>query len=154
VIFLDEYPVDTRVRFEIEGTVTSENINVTGRNNEAMPEWRVRADDGCIHYIYMHPANTTVIELAEPASWPPQVGDVWEAGGVEYYVRMVTYNNTVIVAPFEFGSNAGRSYYEAGANEFEQFKALKPKLVRRREPKPSLSDTIYTTLRSYGGRFA
>ena len=60
---------------------------------------------------------------ADPDSWPPRVGDIWEAKGVEYFARkhMFRDDRTVLIP-----ADASYVYEDTG------LKALNPKLIRRR----------------------
>lgn len=65
----------------------------------------------------------------EPENWPPQVGDIWEAAGNEYYVREhgLAEDEAVVCA---FGADVDPDLYFG--DDLDDFKVLKPKLVRRR----------------------
>lgn len=68
------------------------------------------------------------LELCEPHSWPPQLGDIWEADGQEYYVRRHYGNKDEIV----IGSVETPIYFRSYTNGLAMFMDLKPVLVRRR----------------------
>lgn len=69
------------------------------------------------------------LQLAEPYSWPPQVGDIWvTADEAEFYV--VSHGLRVWARPMR--AEEGLTYDVGDSKELERFKALEPVLVRRR----------------------
>ena len=76
------------------------------------------------------------VTLAEPANWPPQVGDVWEADGLDWYVRQYRGKlATFTIEPFDQANRPNEHYDDAeivGRYNVEEFKGLNPTLVRRR----------------------
>ena len=86
------------------------------------------ADDGEFsynHYVYLESPGVEVTR-ADPANWPPQVGDIWEAEGQEYYVR-VSKRDALRLFIGSFGGELDYLEYEV-----HKFKELNPKLIRRR----------------------
>jgi len=82
--------------------------------------------------LWVHPDDPDVgafsvpvkaVTLADPKDWPPQVGDIWEGRGMEWFARKGELSDNMILAP------------ERGDDDWTQqeFKALNPILVRRRE---------------------
>lgn len=66
------------------------------------------------------------LELAEPSSWPPQVGDIWEAGDHEYCVRLHHgWADEIVIEGIDVNL-----FYRAF--RLADFMALNPVLVRRR----------------------
>jgi len=77
------------------------------------------------HYVYLD-SPAVEVTRADPANWPPQVGDIWEAEGQEYYVRSSRrYHDGVFI-----GSYAAENDYMN--YQLDKFKELNPKLIRRR----------------------
>ena len=74
------------------------------------------------------------MEVLEPAGWPPQLGDVWEAEGEEYYVRKYTMSTPTPMPVVVQSFDKGPAYSDAYGNprNLPEFKALNPHLVRRR----------------------
>src|SRR5262249_9488841 len=85
--------------------------------------------NGYTHYIYPRSsADTTKITVQ---NWPPQVGDIWEARGQEYYIREYTLGGGgVVIEPFTVPHCADSAGWEDA--RLDDFKALNPVLVRRR----------------------
>ena len=73
-------------------------------------------------YLQVRPLEDIKVTLADPKDWPPQMGDIWEANGREYYVQS-SLSRKVVVRPDDT-MHAQPS--------LESFKALNPVLVRRR----------------------
>lgn len=108
-------------RITLEGHVSSTN---TRRLTE------VKSDTGSLHFIETGAEDVTW-ELVEDhvPNWPPQVGDVWEANGVEYYARRHASHDSAVLQPF----NGIGSYYRIHLpSDRVEFKALKPTLKYRR----------------------
>jgi hypothetical protein len=116
-----------RVHIEFDGTLKSDCIIVNdprpgGEGDVAV--YQVNDDnENCIHYIYL---DAGIYRKADPKDWPPETGDVWEAEGHEYFARP----NTVCRGEFSLIGDHGDGFY--GKAEVEKFKALSPRLVRRR----------------------
>src|ERR1019366_10345025 len=94
----------------------------------------------CTNSAYVTSGNTTRwvshkdITPLDPENWPPQVGDIWEAEGTEYYVRENRSRgllDTIVVDRF---AREGRVFSESrlnGTANLNTFKSLSPTLVRR-----------------------
>jgi hypothetical protein len=74
--------------------------------------------------------QVSAITLADPADWPPQVGDIWEADGREYYVRGRAVCTGLIIEPFNTDDPGPKWQYTDEL--LDEYKALNPVLVRRR----------------------
>jgi hypothetical protein len=118
----------TKVHVEFDGQVYG---------NQYPGNWiSVLDDDGIIHKIWPKDAPARPVHtVSEPANWPPEPGDVWEAKGYDY----VTYNSLGETALYPAaGIGNGRcSYVGAGSGYgygkgLPDFKALAPTLVHRR----------------------
>lgn len=110
-----------RVRVSFEGKVKNPDMRVGSVGIGCLTE--ILCDDGWTHLV-CH--NGDAIEPLEPASWPPQLGDIWETGGKEYYVRRHSMRDDNVICSFDGES----SFYQS---DLDAFKALSPRLVRRRE---------------------
>jgi hypothetical protein len=64
-------------------------------------------------------------KIRDPKNWPPQVGDLWETEGQDFYVRASTVDGSAIVSAFD----AVDVFYP---EDVDRFKALNPHLLRRR----------------------
>jgi hypothetical protein len=115
-----EYPVGARVRVEFDGEIANYTSLGTKGHNVA-----VRRDNGFVHSV--RPED--VAGILEPSNWPPQVGDIWNADGKEFYVRADTIVPDSLVAASFDGLAA---YWLDTAEDVDDFKALNPTLVRRR----------------------
>ena len=110
-----------RVHVEFDGVITS---------RDGIFVYDVRSHDGADMAI-----NSAYITPLDPGNWPPQVGDVWEADGTEYYVRENRSRGllgTIVVDRF---AREGRVFSESrlnGTANLNTFKSLSPTLVRRR----------------------
>lgn len=112
-----KYKKGQRVKVELEGEIR----NPDSYNGCA---WIVAGDGEYSHYVYLDSSTAGVkVTLADPEDWPPQVGDIWEADGKEWFVRKNTDSRVRVV--FVSEDNDMRV-------ELENFKALNPVLVRRR----------------------
>jgi hypothetical protein len=67
------------------------------------------------------------LEYAEPYSWPPQAGDIWEADGGEWAAMKNAAGGVTMVELL---------HYSKSARVVREFMDLNPVLVRRREVKP------------------
>lgn len=109
---MSEYKYGQRVRIEWEGVVerqSSETILV------------VQASEG--HSLFIDPTKDIKITLLDPPGWPPQVGDIWEADGMEWFGReSIIPGKGVVMIPAD-----GLEVLEAG-----HFRPRNPVLVRRR----------------------
>lgn len=151
---MTSFNVGDKVHVEFDAVVTENGTS--GRDRMFTQTLKEVTDKpgyvGTVHYVYLHEDNATVVE-AEPASWPPQIGDVWEANGDEYFVYNAIFGGATVfpfagTSPLEFYSND--SYSD---NSLDDFKALKPKLVRRRSTS-NIGSFVSEALKAYGGRIA
>ena len=115
-----------RVRVVIEG-----EVNTYSKGGGLYEAIYVTTGNGYeCHYVLLgiagSPKGTVSVERLDPAGWPPQVGDIWEADGREYCVQKWPLGAKVRVSSFD----APDTYWYA--IELEGFKALNPVLVRRR----------------------
>jgi hypothetical protein len=104
-----------RVHVEFDGTI-SRQIHEYGIEVQT-------ADDA-----YMA-INVAYITPLEPADWPPQLGDIWEVDGEEYYARenrAQVRRGEIVIDRF---GNPADSFVQG---RFDDFKSLSPTLVRRR----------------------
>ena len=78
--------------------------------------------------------NAKDVTPLDPENWPPQIGDIWEANGREYFARSHRGNDLWLVLDGfetrEFYSDAPG--YSTSHKTLDQFKALNPTLARRR----------------------
>lgn len=108
---MGEFKAGQRVKVEYEGTVVVVHhepklayvIQRGGRN------------------AWMYPEHST-ITLLDPADWPPQVGDIWEANGQEWFACRRHDDGALLIKPDDGG----------GMWDTKTFKSLNPVLVRRR----------------------
>jgi hypothetical protein len=110
-----------RVRVVIEGSVKTYN---EAGGVEAL---YVTTGNGIdTHYVHLgiagSPMGTVSVESLDPANWPPQVGDIWEAEGREWFAQSSLSRGVVLR-----GEDTGYA-----ALELDRFKGLNPVLVRRR----------------------
>jgi hypothetical protein len=118
------FPGD-KVHVEFDAIVTEKANSGAGRTfTHTLREVGEDGKGGCIHYIYLHSRNATVTEPVTPQSWPPKIGDIWEADGHEYFVYKGLTGATIF--PVD-GVEDDLDYFTS----FDKFKKLKPKLVRR-----------------------
>jgi hypothetical protein len=116
-----------RVHIEFDGTVESGCVNV--KDSDGIGAYgmvavhRITSDDGCIHFVYL--GEPGIWEAAEPDDWPPREGDIWKAGGHEYFARQ----HSSCKGQLTMVGDHGTLYY---GNDVPRFKALNPNLVRRR----------------------
>lgn len=84
----------------------------------------LRTDDDMFYYINWRTEPSVTITPLGLADWPPQVGDIWEAGGKEWFARKDEYAPTgrELLMVAEIGTWL----------EVDEVKALNPVLVRRR----------------------
>lgn len=116
---MQEFKKGQRVKVEYEGVVDwfdGEALQLS-RDDSRKVSRLVRVD-----------TFNTKVTLLDPADWPPQVGDIWEAEGKEYYGREC---RTAMEPGVYVGAihAAGRDYMPG---QLDGFKALNPVLVRRR----------------------
>lgn len=119
----NELEPGTRVHVEFDGIVEDSNhVNSTTRV-------RTCEGTGYDHYIYL--GDRDAYAVIEPTDWekygPPQVGDLWANGEVEYFVRRNWARpGQVVITSFD---DDWSYYYQS---DLEHFKALNPRLIRRR----------------------
>jgi hypothetical protein len=88
---------------------------------------------GMYHQIWAYGAENLVTPL-NPEQWPPRVGDIWEAGGVEFYVRSDSDGRDMfVIESFDVNPEVDIDCYAYYGRDLDEFKALNPRLVRRRE---------------------
>lgn len=123
-----EFVKGQRVHVEFDGVVcepdggTDPENWIGVRNNDGMGL-------GYIHHFWRSSEDGEITPLV-PVSWPPRVGDIWEADGNEYFVRphsSLRRDDTVVES---LSRSPQRFYYTSGLDDF---KALNPRLIRRRE---------------------
>jgi hypothetical protein len=119
---MTEYKAGRRVKVEFEGTVTAAGDDYLRVRQEGRPFSATGVTIAVEH---------ATITLADPPDWPPQVGDIWEAEGQEYYVRQsVRKGGRVAVEPFASIAAGGLRFWNTDL--LGEFKAHSPKLLRRR----------------------
>jgi hypothetical protein len=113
---MTEYRKGQRVKVQFEGVII--------KGSEASNYVTVGQLDG--QFGLPHGDRVTVhcemVTRLEPENWPPQVGDVWTANGLEWFARQHLAGGIAAMVP-EDG---------APAWDVSQFKHLGPVLVRRR----------------------
>jgi hypothetical protein len=118
--FLHAFVNGQRVHVEFDGIVSVTTPHIIAVLTDTGAEMTINA-------LYVTPLD--------PENWPPQVGDIWEVEGTEYYVRENRSGagfGTIVVDRF---TRAGRSFGESRLNglaNLDNLKALSPTLVRRR----------------------
>lgn len=112
---MSEYKEGQRIHVEFDGTVTGQSGSIVyvTHDTEKMGgyEFEVHSDS---------------VTLLDPAGWPPQVGDIWEAEGREYYVRKNEYSHLEEKRQIVMVPDAGSWV------DLDDLKGLNPVLVRRR----------------------
>lgn len=86
---------------------------------------------GVVHLLWRTDCGNgpEVFERAEPEFWPPQAGDIWEANGTEYFVRVNRcVRHELVIEAVE--STAG--LWSFWHYDLDKFRALNPVLIRRR----------------------
>jgi hypothetical protein len=129
---MTEFKRDQRVRVTIETKV--ERVYGDGRITFYVPP------AGAGRYLTVDTVDDTLgvtVEVMDPPNWPPQVGDVWEADGLDFYVRQYQgARGRIAIEPFERDSRPAVRYTDSVAaverDSLDSFKALNPVLVRRR----------------------
>ena len=124
---MTEYKRGQRVRVEVEGV-----IDWTLSDGRI----RLRQPSGFADYVRVTAPDAKVTVL-DPPDWPPQVGDIWEADGMEYHAEewhRDPYDPvTLVLQPSSHRPDtwaySNDSCYE---KNLDDFKALNPVLVRRR----------------------
>jgi hypothetical protein len=105
---MTEYQKGQRVKVELEGTVQS--LDGAGLYVAA------DKDKTYAHWVWVDHATITPLD---PADWPPQPGDIWEADGEEWFTR-----KTIVAMSMVPTIGQSRS--------LDWFKDRNPALVRRR----------------------
>lgn len=122
---MNEYKRGDKITVTFTGT-----IRETGSKDACA---KVTDDSDCEfnHYVYL---NSSAVEItrAEPDNWPPQVGDIWEVAGNEYSVRRNSASpEQLVIQLLDIDESTSRwEYYK---DNQDKFKALNPRLIRRRE---------------------
>ena len=114
------YKIGDRVRVEFEGLVTCTDVTFLGRFGHSV---EVTRSNGYRHSV----KPEDVKEVLGPENWPPQIGDIWEADGTEYFIRRNTVEEDEVVIVPDYDSVS--AIY---TDEIDYFKSLKPTLVRRK----------------------
>lgn len=110
--------VGDRVHVEFDGVVA---------------EYAKVIDDRGVRHSISFFSNPRVVTKAEPASWPPHPGDVWEAEGKLYAIsRSAVVLGSVVAREVMSGAIKFVPYARAG-NNLDAFKALNPVLVKRQD---------------------
>lgn len=117
-----KYKPGQRVHVEYDGVID---------NDPAGGRVVVRDSIGDRHFYI--PDDVVTITPAEPANWPPQVGDVWEADGQDWYVRRYYgTSGTYVIESFD-GRNHGNYFTDSPyGGSVDEFKERNPVLTRRR----------------------
>jgi hypothetical protein len=116
---MTEYKKGQRVRVEYEGTIETVLKGSDGPQT-ALYVHVYGAHKDKSNYVYPKHAKVT---LLDPPDWPPQVGDIWEAEGREWFCAYSPKYGEDRMVP----ENSGTRTLPLGS-----FKALNPVLVRRR----------------------
>jgi hypothetical protein len=112
VMSVADFNPGDRVHVEFDGVVS----NLKSYRGEV---W-VNGPDSPLHSFG---AGVTITRL-DPENWPPQPGDIWEAGGREYAVLWAASPD-----------NGGVRFHEVDRpfyHEVREVKTMNPRLVRRR----------------------
>ena len=115
------------------------HVEFDGRVSNVRDEYcvTVKTDDAAYMVI-----NVTYITPLDPANWPPQVGDIWEVEGEEYYVRE-NRRGEIVIDRF---TNLASSFVQGRLD----FKSLSPTLVRRRSsPLANIKAAMNYALHNY-----
>jgi hypothetical protein len=111
-----EFTKGQRVKVELRGEI----VDIHGKSELT---YVVKTGSG---NVWVYPNTAPTITMLDPENWPPQVGDIWEADGREYYVRWNGSTKRPAVASFD---NTDTYWYAEG---LEGFRKLSPVLMRRR----------------------
>lgn len=119
-----EFCEGQRVHVEFDGIVRDPAVE------NADADWLViQSDTGWHHKVWSDDVRNVVAPLT-PANWPPQVGDIWETDGIEYVVRVNRANHSnYLIQRIDLGNGA----FAYSLATLDRFKALNPRLIRRRE---------------------
>lgn len=107
------------VKVEFEGVV---------REHDSRIVWVMPEDDKTL----IAAIPETAVSVAGPEDWPPQIGDIWQAGtdGREWYARESAMRpRGVVLEPYEYRTDKPGHY---PPEKTDSFKDLNPVLVRRR----------------------
>ncbi len=70
------------------------------------------------HVAFQAPPGS--VTIADPVDWPPHVGDIWSANGLEWFARVSS--GEVLMSPEDMGATWN----------IDEFKTINPMLMRRR----------------------
>jgi hypothetical protein len=117
-----QYPVGSRVKVTVEGTVTSCTPSAT----TGTPALVITRDNGRLHSFLLDNETVEVTAVA-PKDWPPQAGDLWATpDGREWFVRVTS---TFPAGLFITGDGLGNGIRNIMAYIM---KDRNPTLIRRR----------------------
>jgi hypothetical protein len=132
---MTEFKRGQRIRVVMESTV--ERVYSDGRITFYAPA------SGFREYVTVDTVDDTLgvlVEVMDPPNWPPQVGDVWEADGKDFYVRQYQGDGgSRVIEEFNYGfprlryTDKASAMSGSGYLTLADFKGLNPVLVRRRE---------------------
>lgn len=126
-----------RVRVTFEAVVYDEKVTRHASCHQ------LHTDGAFSHFVYMADPNVKVERIFKDAPyWPPVVGDIWEADGVEFFARRnrgyVDPKHVVMTAATGNPKTNSDYYYQDaeipygyGKNTLEDFKDLEPRIVRK-----------------------
>ncbi|TVZ01247.1 hypothetical protein EAS64_33755 [Trebonia kvetii] len=112
----EKFKAGQRVHVEYDGEV----VFVSG----AFALFEVKGPDGRNHTY----GEGVTITLADPENWPPQAGDIWEAEGMEYFIRAAARG---LIASPQSTTLSAFPLWDETVND-RAFLDLNPVLVRRR----------------------
>ncbi len=126
---MEEFSKGQRVRIEIEGTVS---LTVDNTWLQVHPDGYGPGTDLSLSL------KGIKVTLLDPPNWPPQVGDIWEKGGMEYHAeewrRASLTDVGLVLQPYSHrDDNYAYSDQKSYMRNLDDFKALNPVLVRRRD---------------------
>jgi hypothetical protein len=119
---MQRFKVGQRIHVEYNGTLAAQGDGMKATIKVDNPPYGDR--------LYLVNLTEVKITQADPKDWPPQVGDIWEADGREWYAREHSLDDLGIVVESFDHPNGKPSHYQRGT--LADFKALNPVLVRRR----------------------
>lgn len=129
-----EYKRGQRLRVTLDLVVEDQASGLPGNTITGLRAVGGTGDGPNYHAIDLN-APFAKVEILDPANWPPQVGDIWEAGGREYFARLSGQQSIwLIVSDCHAAAMADNQpdYYENVPGSLDAFKALNPVLARRR----------------------
>ena len=114
---MSEFKVGQRVRVEYlyEGEILSAGETTLSLRVDGLSKGYAR--------MVNIAAPGIIVTVLDPAGWPPQIGDLWEADGKEWFARYDEYGNhsRIVLTP------------ESGQwTDPDELKNLNPVLIRRR----------------------